>query len=430
MATHRPHVCSVVPPYLLAALAESEHNSDEIRTSARHCLDFNKNYISKRQRVFAELTAPRGSRGGAAPHRAQGIIPDVLLKHIAENEDVDEDTRASAQRDLEHIVGVQAKYQETQGIAPAQQQKTLAAAASAAPAKPKTTYRAVYDAHNDQNEDHLPGTVVRVEGQKPVNDPGVNQAYDNAGNVLKFYLDIFGWKSIDNKNQNVISSVHFGKKYENAFWDPEIAQMVYGDGHDFLGNFTNAVDVIGHELTHAVTEHTSPLDYTGQSGALNEHISDTFGIMVKQRVQDEKAADADWLIGEECLMPGVKGVALRSMKAPGTAYDDPRFGKDPQPDNFRDYKATQEDNGGVHLYSGIPNKAFYLASVAFGGYSWEKAGKIWWETMRSGQIPPRCTFIQFADATVDKAEELFGDDAAAIVRKAWNEVGVVRKTHA
>ncbi|KAI0112600.1 metalloprotease [Nemania sp. FL0031] len=426
MAIHNHALCSVVPPYLLNALAESEHNSDDIRQSARHCLDFSKTYITKRQRVFAELTAPRGARGAAAPRRTQGIIPGTLLKHISECEDVDENTRACAKHDLEHIAKVEAKYQEAQGIAA--EQKTLTTLAAAP--KSKTTYRAVYDAHNDQNEENLPGTVVRVEGQKAVADEAANQAYDNAGNVLDFYLQVFEWKSIDNKNENVISSVHFGKNYENAFWDPEIAQMVYGDGHDFLGNFTNAVDVIGHELTHAVTEHTSPLDYTGQSGALNEHVSDTFGIMVKQFVQKETAEEADWLIGEECLMPGVKGVALRSMKAPGTAYNDPRFGKDPQPDNFKDYEATEDDNGGVHLYSGIPNKAFYLSAVAFGGYSWEKAGKIWWETMKSGQIPAKCKFIQFADATVDKAEELFGDDAAAIVRKAWNEVGVVRKTHA
>ncbi|KAI1303810.1 metalloprotease [Xylaria venustula] len=421
-----PHMCTVVPPYLLNALAESEHNSEEIRASARHCLNFSKSYLDKRQRVFAELAVPRGARGAAAPHRPQGIVPDVLLKHIAESEDVDEETRSNAKRDLEHIVNVQAKYQQAQGIAA--EQKTLTASSRE---KTETTYRAVYNANNTQDENDLPGTVVRVEGQKAVDDEAANQAYDNAGNVLKFYLDIFNWKSIDNNNMNVISSVHFGKNYENAFWDPEIAQMVYGDGHDFLGNFSGALDVIGHELTHAVTEHTSPLDYYGQSGALNEHISDAFGVMVRQRVQNETADAADWLVGEECLMPGVKGVALRSMKAPGTAYNDPRFGKDPQPDNFKDYdKYTWEDNGGVHLYSGIPNKAFYLSAVAFGGYSWEKAGKIWWATLQSGQIPPRATFIQFADVTVDKAEELFGDDAAAIVRKAWNEVGVVRKSHA
>ena len=101
--------------------------------------------------------------------------------------------------------------------------------------------------------------------------------------------------------------------------------MVFGDGGDFLYHFTKCVDVIGHEMTHAVTEHTSPLDYQGQSGALNEHVSDVFGIMIKQKVENEDAANADWLIGEGCLLPDGKGVSLRSMKAPGTAYDDPRF---------------------------------------------------------------------------------------------------------
>ena len=101
--------------------------------------------------------------------------------------------------------------------------------------------------------------------------------------------------------------------------------MVFGDGGEFLYNFTSTIDVIGHELTHAVTENTSPLQYQGQSGALNEHVSDVFGIMVKQRVENETAENADWLIGEGCLLPDVDGVALRSMKAPGTAYDDDRF---------------------------------------------------------------------------------------------------------
>lgn len=174
-------------------------------------------------------------------------------------------------------------------------------------------------------------------------------------------------------------------------------------------------------------EYTSPLLYWDQSGALNEHVADTFGIMVKQLHENEKAADADWLIGEGCLLPDIKGVALRNMANPGTAYDDPRLGKDPQPSHFKDYKKITRDNGGVHIYSGIPNRAFYLASVAFGGYSWEKAGRIWWKTMNSGKIPSRCTFIQFADVTVEEAEEEFGAEAAKIVRKAWEDVGVTRK---
>lgn len=228
----------------------------------------------------------------------------------------------------------------------------------------------------------------------------------------------------------------------SAVWDPEKLQMVFGDGDEFLNNFTGCIDVIGHELTHAVTEHTSPLDYYGQSGALNEHISDVFGIMVKQKVQDEKSDAADWLVGEDCILPGVKGTALRSMKAPGTAYDDPRFvssqanspaitnsiqGKDPQVAHMKYFKTMFEDNGGVHIFSGIPNKAFHLVSVAFGGYSWEKAGKIWWEAMKSGKVPSKCTFKQFADVTADCAKDLYGESAAKKVKKAWNDVGVTGK---
>lgn len=90
------------------------------------------------------------------------------------------------------------------------------------------------------------------------------------------------------------------------------------------------------------------------------------------------------------------------------------------------YKNMEEDNGGVHIFSGIPNKAFYLCSVAFGGYSWEKAGQIWWKTMTGGKIAPRSNFLQFADVTVETAQEEFGDEAAQVVRKAWDTVGVTR----
>lgn len=92
------------------------------------------------------------------------------------------------------------------------------------------------------------------------------------------------------------------------------------------------------------------------------------------------------------------------------------------------YKTTFEDNGGVHIFSGIPNRAFYLAAKAFGGYSWEKAGQIWWKAMTSGRVPPKCTFQQFADVTVDMAEEEFSKEAADKVRKAWAQVGVSRGT--
>ena len=101
--------------------------------------------------------------------------------------------------------------------------------------------------------------------------------------------------------------------------------MVFGDGNEFIYDFTASVDVIAHEISHALTDQICPLEYEGQSGALNEHLSDAFGVMVRQRVKNQTSDQADWLIGEDCLFPGVHGVGLRSLKAPGTAYDDPRI---------------------------------------------------------------------------------------------------------
>ncbi|KAK2029038.1 metalloprotease [Colletotrichum zoysiae] len=416
-----PHVCYVVPPYLLRGIAEAECNSQHEREAASRALELRHVFTARRADRFALLCGPRANRNHH--HSRPSIIPDLLLRHIAESPEVDDDTRANARRDLEHLQALNQKIQASQQGQ--QDQQTLTAAVKK---QPDATYRAVYDAKNTDDEQDLPGDVVRVEGQKAVvDDKAVNDAFDNVGQVLKMYKEKFDWLSIDNHNMNVVSSVHFGNKYENAFWDPERMQMVFGDGGEFLNNFTGTIDVIGHELTHAVTEHTSPLDYQGMSGALNEHVSDVFGIIVKQIVENEKADEADWLIGEGCIMPGIKGVALRSMKEPGTAYNDPRFGKDPQPAHFKDYVPTFEDNGGVHIYSGIPNRAFYLAAMAFGGFSYEKAGPIWWKAMNSGRIPPRCTFLQFADVTTETAEELYGEEAGTIVRTAWVEVGVERK---
>src|SRR5690242_1922321 len=165
--------------------------------------------------------------------------------------------------------------------------------------------------------------------------------------------------------------------------------MVFGDGDgDLFNRFTIALDVIAHELTHGVTGDEAHLVYLGQAGALNESISDVFGSLVKQYVSGEKAADADWLIGRGLFTAKVRGIALRSMKAPGTAFDDPLLGKDEQPAHMRDFVHTSADHGGVHINSGIPNHAFYLLAVALGGYAWEKAGRIWYETVRDRRLKP------------------------------------------
>jgi Zn-dependent metalloprotease len=203
--------------------------------------------------------------------------------------------------------------------------------------------------------------------------------------------------------------------------------MVFGDGDGQLFNrFTISTDVIGHELTHGVTEHEAQLIYAFQSGALNESMSDVFGSIVKQfMLGKQSAGDADWLIGQGLLTSNVNGVALRSMKEPGTAFDDRVLGRDPQPGHMRDYVDTQDDNGGVHINSGIPNKAFYLVATAMGGFAGDKAGTIWYQSLKDPRLDPDATFSQFARVTVSTAERLYTNgQEQGIVRDAWSQVGI------
>jgi hypothetical protein len=203
--------------------------------------------------------------------------------------------------------------------------------------------------------------------------------------------------------------------------------MVFGDGDGtYFNRFTISIDVMGHELTHGVTAHQANLVYHDQPGALNESISDCFGSMVKQYAHTPRqtSAQADWLIGAGLFTSRVTGVALRSMKAPGTAYNDKVLGKDPQPDHMSKYVVTSSDNGGVHINSGIPNKAFYLASVALGGYAWEKAGWIWYTTLCDPRLSPSAQFQDFANLTADNAGRLFGDVEQQAVVNAWKQVGI------
>jgi Zn-dependent metalloprotease len=281
--------------------------------------------------------------------------------------------------------------------------------------------RSVFDAGHRTT---LPGTLVRAEGDPPSSDETVNEAYDGAGATYDLYLDAYGRNSIDGRGMRLDSSVHYGSGYDNAFWNG--TQMVYGDGDGRLfERFTKSLDVIGHELTHGVTAHEANLDYQDQSGALNESISDVFGSLVKQRALNQTADDADWLIGEGLFTPKVRGVALRSMKEPGTAYDDPILGKDPQPAHMKDFVTTDEDDGGVHINSGIPNRAFCLAALAMGGYAWEKVGKIWYRTLTE-RLRRGSDFAAAARLTRGAAAELYGSGSAEerAVQEAWRQVGV------
>jgi len=282
--------------------------------------------------------------------------------------------------------------------------------------------RTIYDSGNTQT---LPGKVVRSEGGAATGDVSVNEAYDGLGATFDFYLSAYQRNSIDNAGLRLDASVHFDEKYDNAFWNGQ--QMVFGDGDGVIFNrFTVSLDVIGHELTHGVTGSEANLTYQGQSGALNESISDVFGSLVKQYKMKQTADKADWLIGAGLLADGIKGVALRSMKAPGTAYNDKTLGKDPQPADMKHFVHTSQDNGGVHTNSGIPNHAFYLVATAIGGNAWEKAGQIWYDTVCDKQLKQSASFAAFALRTSVHASQRYG--ATSTERKAvidaWKQVGV------
>jgi len=271
----------------------------------------------------------------------------------------------------------------------------------------------------------LPGKLVRAEGAAKSGDVEVDEAYDGLGSTFDFYDKVLQRNSIDDQGMPLKATVHFDKDYDNAFWNGE--QMVFGDGDGTLFNrFTISLDVIGHELTHGVTDATAKLIYQGQSGALNESISDVFGCMIKQYSLHQTSDKADWLIGAGLLAKGVHGKALRSMKNPGTAYDDPQLGKDPQPATMSKYVTTQSDNGGVHINSGIPNRAFYLVASALGGNSWDKAGQIWYATLRDTNLLKTSNFAAFANLTSKNAGHLYGSNSVEqkAVLDAWKTVGV------
>jgi len=332
------------------------------------------------------------------------VIPPYILRNIIDN-------CSGAQQDyarhtLTHVQQLMAEHPHT--------------ASAASTAQPDSVLRAIYDAGNTQN---LPGTLIREEGQPGNGDVAADEAWNYLGITYDFYWQIYQRNSLDNKGLKLDGTVHYGREYQNAFWNGQ--QMVFGDGDgEIFNRFTIAIDVVAHELTHGVTETEAGLIYFQQAGALNESMSDVFGSLVKQYHLRQSADQADWIIGEGLLAAGIKGSGLRSMSAPGTAYDDPLLGKDPQPADMDHYIDTREDNGGVHLNSGIPNRAFYLAATALGGFAWERAGQAWYDTLCDKELPQDADFSTFARFTVQHAAKRFDNTVAQAIQSAWHEVGV------
>ena len=336
------------------------------------------------------------------------VIPPHMHWRVAEHGDAAQRRRAAAT--LSHMA-----------LLNAARAAVIRAGSAAAAVMPRAKQRFIYDAGGGTL---LPGALVMSEGGKRSPDLEAREAFDGAGATYDFFAKVFLRDSIDGRGMRLDSTVHYGTDFLNAMWNGQ--QMVYGDGDGKLFNrFTTAVDVIAHELTHGLTQYTAGLIYQGETGALNEHISDSFGIMVKQFLLNQTVTDSDWLIGVGLLGPRVRGKAVRSMKAPGTAYDDPVLGKDPQPAHMRNYVHTSDDNGGVHINSGILNNAFYRASMALGRFSWVVTGRIWHYVLTE-MLRSRASFQEFANATVIAAGEMygFGGSVQRAVIEAWAQVGL------
>jgi Zn-dependent metalloprotease len=278
--------------------------------------------------------------------------------------------------------------------------------------------RVIYNQlHSDER---VAGMRVRGEGDPASGDPAVDEAYDGFGATHELFAEVFERNSIDDRGMSLLGMVHYGDRYDNAFWDGD-GRMWFGDGDDqLLVRTTKGLDVIGHELTHGVSQHQADLAYSGQSGALNESISDVFGSLVRQRRLGQAATEADWLIGADIVGPELSP-ALRSMAAPGTAN---RY--DTQPAHMDGFVETDDDDGGVHTNSGIPNHAFYVVATTLGGPAWEAPGRIWYDALCDAELKPDADFAQFGAVTLDRATARYGATSveADAVRAGWDAVGV------
>ncbi len=349
-----------------------------------------------------------------------GIVPPYLLARIAAAQ---EENGARAAAAAHRTLTAPRDYRPARSRLrlSIEEPGTLVAEATPAPD------REISDAENLQV---LPGTRVRGEDDPATGDAAVDESYDGLGATFDFWWDAYARDSIDGSGSSLLATVHYGRDYDNAFWTGE--RMVFGDGDgEVFHGFTGSLSVIAHELAHGVIEDEGGLLYRNQSGALNESIADVFGALAEQHRAGQTADEATWLIGEGIFTDAVQGRALRSLAAPGTAYDDDVLGKDPQPAHMRDYVETRDDNGGVHINSGIPNHAFYLVAQALGGHAWERAGLIWYRTLTAGTLPSTADFTVFARATLAAAAAEYGEESEEVdvVRAAWTSVGVIPDDH-
>jgi Zn-dependent metalloprotease len=262
--------------------------------------------------------------------------------------------------------------------------------------------------------------LVRSEGDPLCNIEDADNAYQFSVDIRNFLREIHGRNGIDASGMRMITTVRYGKGYNNAYWDG--TQMTEGKGDGIIFLTFVLLDVHGHEVEHGVTEFhaNGKFVYRAQPGALNEHLSDVGGECLEMWVKKILPVDHNWVIGNGIFVPGIKGTGIRNMLHPGTGYDDPKLGKDPQPAKMSDYYKGSGDNYGVHYNSGIPNRAFALVCCELN--DWIVPKKIWYATRAA--VPNKPSFAQFAATSIDAAKALGFAKYESVLRNAWKDVEV------
>lgn len=251
--------------------------------------------------------------------------------------------------------------------------------------------------------------------------PTAVSAHHNAGLCYAYYRTTHGRNSLNGSGGNIISVINIldedGTGLDNAYWNGEF--MGYGNGNQGFKPLAGSLDVAGHEMTHGVIENTARLEYRNQSGALNESFADIFGVLIDRD---------DWTLGEDIVKPGVfPSGALRSLRDPnqgGTSLRSRGY----QPKNMSQYAflrdTPDEDNGGVHINSGIPNHAFYLFA-SNSGVGLERAEKVYYQVI-TNYLTRTSNFIDLRLAVIDASKNLYGEAVANAARQAFDEVGIVQ----
>jgi Zn-dependent metalloprotease len=338
------------------------------------------------------------------------IIPQDVLERLAADPELSEELRRGAA----YTAAISQKIRE---VRDQQAALTLTAMRTPGPAAhaplPKIHVLPacnVFDCHHGTT---LPGAAVANPGTSA--DASAKRAFTETEAVAKFYWDLFKRDSLDNHHMTLVSSIHYSTKFNNAFWNG--SQMVYGDGDgQIFVDFTLGNDVIGHELTHGVTQHSLGLAYANEPGGLNESMSDVFGSMFRQWQAGQTVNTADWLIGHDIMGPVAKSkgyTCLRDMSNPAASH-----ALAPQPTHFSQYHAGMDP----HYSSGIPNFAFYKAAKAAGGHSWDKVGQIWYKALTNAPASPNMHMVEFANRT----RSLSASDAPlhSAINAAWVAVGL------